>query len=209
MATAVWAVESRIASCSSASAEFALAQRGFQIAGRLVEAGLRRVVGAHELDLTLVGLAGERDLGVGLRELGLARGDDLGLGVVDPVQIGLRGHQRRLGDRERRLELRALEPGDDRARLDRVADIHHVLVDATGDPGADVRAVGVDLALDRQRRRPGREPERRAESDHDRDGGQWSSEPASDHRLSRRLMPTVREGCRAPAILSTRRRAIL
>ncbi len=171
MATAVWAVEFADRELQLGVREVALAQRGLQIAGRLVEAGLRRVVGAHELDLTLVGLAGERDLGVGLRELGLARGDDLGLGVVDPVQIGLRGHQRRLRDRKRRLELRALEPGNHRATLDRVADVRHQLVDATGDPGADVGAGGVDLALDRQGRRPGCEPERRADGDHDRDRG--------------------------------------
>jgi hypothetical protein len=127
--------------------------------------------GAHELDLTLVGLAGERNLGVGFRELGSARGDDLGPGVVDLLEICLRRHERRLGDRERRLELRALQPGDDRAVLDRVADIRQKLVDATGNPGAHVRTVGVHLALDRQRRRPGREPKRRADGDHDRDGG--------------------------------------
>jgi hypothetical protein len=137
----------------------------------LVETGLWRVVEAHELDLTPMGLPSQGDFGVGLRDLVFARGDDLGPGVLDSLQIRLRRHERRLGDRERGLELRVLQPGDDRAALDRVADIRHQLPDATGDPGADVRAGGVDLALDRQCRRPGREPQRRADGDHDRDGG--------------------------------------
>jgi hypothetical protein len=98
----------------------------------------------------------------------------------------LRRHECRLGDRQGRLELRALQPGDDRALLDRVADIRHELVDATGDPGADIGTGGVHVALDRKSRWPGREPERRADGDHDRNGGKQSSEPATGHRMSRR-----------------------
>jgi hypothetical protein len=160
---------------------FALADGCFQIARGLVETSLRRVASARERGLARMRPPGQSDFGVGRRELGFARGDDLGPGVVDLLQIRLSRHQRRLGDRQGRLELRALQPGDDRAVPDCVADIRHELVDPTGHSGTDVGTGGVHLALDRQWRRPGREPKRRADGDHDRNGGKYSSEPATRH----------------------------
>jgi len=156
----------------------ALADRQLEIAGDLIDPGLRRVTGAGQLCLPFVGLLTERLIGLGRVKIRLARSDCLGTSAVDPIEIGLGHGKGGLRRKPRCDQLRAFQFGHHGSPLYGVANVDLQRDNPARDPWADVDPIRRNFSLDGQRRRPRRKPEHCAKRHNDN---------RRDQRANRRL----------------------